>query len=345
MACEAPDRMDGDRATCAEAGRRLCIVIVNYRTAHLVVRCLHSIFEQDAPPAAVFVIDNDSGDGSLGAIARAILAQPWTERVHLLAQPRNGGFAYGCNAGVRAALAEHAGCDTVLFVNPDAELRPGALSRLLAFTRATPQAAIVGGAVEDACGRPQASAHPMPTALTELAGGARLQALSRLLRPRWADAVRSGAPFACDWVTGACFAVRREVFDRIGLLDEAYFLYFEEVDFCARARAAGLHVFHLPGLRAMHLEGAATGIGNAARRRPAYWFDSRRRFFVKHHGAAGLLAADVLWAGGRLSWRLRRLFGLGGRQPADDPPGLMRDLLASDARAALGLLRWRGRRS
>lgn len=314
------------------------IVIVNYRTPGEVADCLRSIFAQDVAPLRVFVVDNASGDDSLAAIGRAVRAHGWGDAVQLLAQPRNGGFAYGCNAGVRAAFERDPGCRLVLFANPDTQLRAGALRSVLAFMDRAADAGIVGCAVEDPGGEPQLSAHAFPGPLAELDDGARLGVLSRLLRTRrFARGPGREEPFACDWVSGACFAVRREVFETIGLLDEGFFLYFEEVDFCRRASRAGWKVYHLPQARVMHVEGASTGIRDANRRRPAYWFASRRRFFLKHHGAAGLLAADVLWSAGRISWKLRRLLGLGGRGTRNDPPGLIRDLLTSDLRAALGL--------
>src|SRR5262249_6671991 len=150
------------------------------------------------------------------------------------------------------------------------------------------------------------SAHNAPSPLGELEAGARLGPLSRALArfavtppPQW-------EAHACDWVSGAALIVRREVLERIGPMDDGYFLYFEEVDYCTRARRAGWEVWFVPQSRIVHLEGASTGIHQVERRRPRYWFDSRRRYFVKHHGVAGLLAADALWALGRASLAARR---------------------------------------
>jgi hypothetical protein len=128
--------------------------------------------------------------------------------------------------------------------------------------------------------------------------------------------------------------VRREVFEQIGLLDEGYFLYFEELDFCERARAAGWEVWHEPRARIVHLEGASTGISQPGRRRPAYWYDSRRRFFLKRYGVRGLIAADVCWAAGRSLLLLRRLLRLGGSTEGD-PLKFSRDLLIGDLRSLL----------
>ena len=129
--------------------------------------------------------------------------------------------------------------------------------------------------------------------------------------------------------------LRREVIEQIGLMDENFFLYFEEVDYCRRARTAGWSVWYLPESRVVHLEGASTGIQVGAKRRAGYWYASRRRFFIKHQGIAGLLAADALWALGRLSYLLRRLFRLGRFGVDNDPKWFMFDLLAGDLRALL----------
>jgi GT2 family glycosyltransferase len=140
------------------------------------------------------------------------------------------------------------------------------------------------------------------------------------------------APHRCDWVSGASFMIRRRVLEEIGGLDEGYFLYFEEADYCTRARAAGWSVWFVPGACIVHREGAATGIGDASRRRPQYWFESRRRYFIKHFGVAGLLAADALWAIGRGSLAMRRVLRLGRGGAEAEPRRFARDLLWGDAR-------------
>ena len=112
-------------------------------------------------------------------------------------------------------------------------------------------------------------------------------------------------------------------------MDEGFFLYFEEVDFCTRVRQAGWQIWYVPDSCVMHHEGGATGIKNRGRR-PAYWYASRRRYFVKHFGASGLLRADALWAAGRTSLALRRLLRLGGAGAERDPKHFAFDLLWGD---------------
>jgi GT2 family glycosyltransferase len=130
--------------------------------------------------------------------------------------------------------------------------------------------------------------------------------------------------------------VRRRVLEEIGEMDEGFFLYFEEVDFCHRARRAGWDVWYGACGTIVHHEGASTGIKVEARRRPAYWFDSRRRFFVKTYGTHALLTADLLRLLGRMSYLLRRLLRLGRATRHDPtPPRFHLDMLVGDLRALL----------
>jgi GT2 family glycosyltransferase len=169
--------------------------------------------------------------------------------------------------------------------------------------------------------------------LGELESGAHLGILSRALIRYMVTPPMQVTVHECDWVSGASLMVRREVFEQIGLLDEGYFLYFEEADFCSRARKAGWQVWFVPESRVVHLEGAATGIQQTARRRPPYWYNSRRRYFIKHFGVTGLILADALWMVGRTSLVLRRLLRLGsGGDGLGDPKWFAFDLLWGDLR-------------
>jgi GT2 family glycosyltransferase len=313
---------------------RLLVVILNYRSADLTVDCLRSLApEAPGNRAKVLVVDNASGDGSVERISRAIGEHSWGEWASVLSLARNGGFAFGNNAGIRAALQGRN--EYVLLLNPDTLVRPGAIRTMLEFMDSHPDVGICGGSQEDEAGVLQHTAHRFPSPLGELDRGARLGVLRRLLRDH-ADvppALTQARP--CDWVGGACMMIRRNVFEAIGLLDEGYFLYYEEVDFCARAATAGFKVCFVPQARIVHFEGQATGIGQIARRRGAYWYDSRRRFFVKRYGLPGLIAGDMLWAIGRLTYVVRRALGLGDGGGHHDPKRFAIDLLWGDLRAVL----------
>jgi GT2 family glycosyltransferase len=313
------------------------VVIVNYRTGRLAVECLASLSAQvDALRGGrVIVADNQSGDDSLEVLGAAIAAHQWTW-VEVLALPRNGGFAYGNNRAIERVHEIDPQHAAIVFLNPDTVVRPGALRALLSHLDSHADAGIVGATIEDEHGARQKSAHPFPSPLTELVAGSQLGLAARLVG---VDALAEGRSQRCVWVSGAAFVVRREVFERIGGLDERYFLYFEEVDFCRRARRAGWTCWTVADARVVHREGSSTGI-REVRRRPAYWFESRRRYFTKAYGTLGLIAADLLWTVGRASYLARRAVGLGGASKIEQvPPRFALDLLVGDARAIVRNLR------
>jgi GT2 family glycosyltransferase len=317
-------------------GSPVLIVIVNYRTSDLAVECLRSIAAEAGDPAVarVAVVDNHSNDGSVDRLRSAIAQNGWSRWAELIASDRNGGFAAGNNLAIRAELARPAAerAGFVLLLNPDTMVRPGALRELLAFMKEHPEAGIAGSRIEDAEGRSQGSARRFPSPLGELESAARLGPLTRLLR-RHSVPMREGEqPMRCDWVSGAAMMIRADVFSKIGLLDEGYFLYYEELDFCHRAATAGWQIWFVPGSRVVHYEGASTGIRNRRRRRPGYWFESRRRYFVKLLGAKAWLLADCCWAAGRLIWTAQKLSGFVACRDGD-PIGFAADLIGGDWKA------------
>ena len=323
------------------------VVIVNYCTGQLAVDCLASLAPMvaDLRGGRVVVVDNDSGDNSAAVIGAAIIRQDWGGWAELRVLPRNGGFAYGNNAALARVRERAPDFGAVLLLNPDTVARPGAIRHLTEYLDANPAVGIVGASIENEMGQPESSAHSQPSPLRELEDAARFAPLSRWLSGSTTAWVPQKVPHECEWVSGACMAIRRAVLDAIGPMDEGFFLYFEEVEFCLRARRAGWRCWFVPEARVLHFEGASTGIRIARRRRPAYWYNSRRRFFVKAYGVAGLFAADLLWSLGRLSLVTRRALGLGGRNGKDEEPiGVAIDLLVGDLLALVSGELWRIRR-
>jgi GT2 family glycosyltransferase len=239
--------------------------------------------------------------------------------------PENGGFAYGNNAGVR--IADRRDCPYVLLLNPDTVVRPGAIEALVRFAEQNPDVGIFGSRLEDPDGTPQCSAFRFPGVAAEFEAAARLGVVTRLLA-RWqiAPPVRD-EPHPCDWVAGACMLIRSELWDRLGGMDEGYFMYFEEVDFCLRAARAGFTCWYVPEARVVHLVGQASGVTDTKKppkRRPGYWFESRQRYFRKNHGRFYAMAADLAWTCGHLIYLLHTALR---RKPRRDPPRLLRDFL------------------
>jgi N-acetylglucosaminyl-diphospho-decaprenol L-rhamnosyltransferase len=308
--------------------RSTAVVIVNYRTPRLVVDCLRTLGGEVAaePGLRVTVVDNASGDDSLAVITAAIRENGWSW-ARLKPLDRNGGFAFGNNAAIRDLLAEPDPPNYVWLLNPDTLVRPGAATALIDFMKSRPDVGIAGGRLEFPDGSPQTAAFRFPSLVSELEDTIRIGLVSKMLgRFRVPGPIRTQA-HPTDWVNGASMMVSREVFETVGLMDEGYFLYFEETDFCRRAKRAGWPVWHVPASRVVHLEGQSTGVtgANLAKKpRPAYWFDSRARYFGKHLGGAYALLTDVIFVVGFGLWRVqRRLRG----KPDPDPPGLLKDFV------------------
>ena len=315
-------------------GNRVAVVIVNYRTAGLVVDCLRSLAPEVAgePGARVVVVDNCSGDGSAERVAGAIAAEGWTGWATLVPLPGNRGFSAGNNAAIERLRTDPAPPDWFWLLNPDTVVHEGALRALLDRGGAEPRAGIVGSRLEDPDGTPQVSTFRFHSPLTQLDESASLGALSRIL---WRHSLVVPVPEVATrvpWVSGASMLVRREVIEQVGALDDGYFLYFEEVDLCLRAARAGWQCHYEPRSRVVHLVGKATGVDPSAaiRRLPGYVLESRRRYFVKNHGLGYAALADAAWLLGHLSWRFRmRLQGRKERAA----PGMLGDFLRHSALA------------
>lgn len=305
----------------------LLVVTVNYRTANLTIDCLRSLASeiQSVPGTRVVVVDNASGDGSVAKIRCAIDTEGWENWASLLPSNHNGGYAYGNNAAIRPALASAHPPAYVLLLNPDTQVRPNALKALVDFMEQHPDVGIAGSRIEDPDGTPWPITFRFPTIFSELDDGLRLGIVSRLLS-KWVIArTMTNQQEQTDWLPGASMMIRRQVFESVGLMDEGYFLYYEETDFCLRAKRAGWSCWYVPESRVMHISGQSTGVtvkNEPPKRRPDYVFDSRRRYFIKNHGLLYTTLADAVWLVGFVLWRVRRVIQ---RKPDLDPPHLLGD--------------------
>lgn len=309
--------------------KRVLVAIVNYRSADLVVDCIRSL-EADSESLSVVVVDNASGDGSAEKLTNAIRTASWAAWVDLVALDHNGGFAHGNNVAVERGLVLRGGewPEFVWYLNPDTYVRSGARAELVAFLDAHPDVGIVGSRLEDPDGTGQASRYRFPSIASEFESGLRLGLVSRLLSKKIVATPLVDHDHEVGWVAGASMMVKKRVFEDVGLMDDGYFLYFEETDFCLAARRAGWRCWYVPKSRVVHLVGQSTGVTvrNAAPRKiPRYWFESRRRYFRKNHGRLYACVADVVWTVGYATWRVRRRLQ---RKPDLDPPHLLRDFVS-----------------
>jgi GT2 family glycosyltransferase len=242
----------------------LSIVIVTYNARADVEACVGSLAQ--APPALphdLTIVDNASTDGVVAAVRTG-----WPG-VRVIEMGRNAGFAAANNAGIRATVGP-----LVLLLNSDTVVPAGAIDALVARFESTPDAAIAGPRIVDARGEPELSFGPMLSPLAEL------RQKIRRGRPQWIARETCRERFV-DWVSGACLLARRVDLEAVGLLDERFFLYTEDVDLCAAVRARGRRVLFTPAAEIVHLRGrsraSAPGAASAAYRR------SHLAFYEKHH--------------------------------------------------------------
>jgi N-acetylglucosaminyl-diphospho-decaprenol L-rhamnosyltransferase len=275
----------------------IVVVIVTYKSALLTIESLRSVQAERSSPGLqvrAVVVDNASGD--LSAIEQAVQANGWRSWVTLVLAPKNGGFAYGNNLGIDHAYASGAP-DYVYLLNPDAQVRAGAISALVRFLETHPEAGIAGSTFENLDGSEWPIAFRFPDALSTMIDGLEIGLVARLLR-RWQVAQRmTKTAQSVDWVCGASMLIRPAVLAAIGGLDENYFLYFEETDFCFRARRAAFATWYVPESRVMHIRGQSTTVTDETRgpqRLPVYWFESRRRYFVVTSGMSHAMVIDIV---------------------------------------------------
>ena len=309
---------------------KVLVVIVNYRTADLTIDCLRSLVDEVAAvPGGVKVVvtDNASGDDSIARIGKAIEDNGWFAWATLMPLASNGGFAWGNNQAIEPALKSADPPEFIYLLNPDTLMKPGGLRELVNFLDKNPKVGIAGGATVNDQGEPLSSGFRFHTVLGELEGSLRLGVASKLLQKHIVATGAHTQAQEVDWVVGASMMIRREVFDSIGLFDSNYFMYFEEVDFCARAKRGGWSVWIVPQSEIVHLVGQSSGIQIGAKkqkRRPRYWFESRHRFFLRNYGVAKTILADMAFAWG---YSMHRIISALRMRPSTDPPWLLWDFL------------------
>lgn len=297
--------------TILPARSELVVSIINYRTGALTIACVRSVLDDmgrtPGLDAHVVVVDNASGDGSAEEIAAWLATDAADAPVTLVRSATNSGFSGGHNQGMAAREA-----DFYLILNSDAVLRPGFLATLMAEARAHPETGFFAPRLEHEDGAQQISHFRFFNPLGELIRGAETGLITRTFARCNVPLGRDPDPEEIEWASFACILARGEMVRAIGPMDEGYFLYFEDAEYCWRARRAGWRIRPVLAARAVHHRGGSGPVKQMAaakRRMPAYYYASRTRFFCQVHGRAGLVAANLLWHLGRGIANLRRLAG------------------------------------
>jgi len=285
------------------------VVTVNFRTPRLTCDCLDSVALERThlPRLNMIVVDNFSEDGSFEQIDAHVRERGYDWAV-VIASPENRGYAAGNNIAIDQIRRQQSLPDYVWLLNPDTKLRPGAGAILVTFLQKN-GVHIAGSRLENEDGTAQASSFNFPTPLSEFCNGVRFGLIDRLLARFRVVRRIADRPEPTGWLAGASLLLSREMVENVGRMDDDYFLYFEEVDYCLTARRRGYVAWYVPESRVYHAVGASTGISKGIKhppRRPQYWFDSRHRYFVKNHGAVVAMLADFAFVLGYSLWLLRR---------------------------------------
>jgi GT2 family glycosyltransferase len=254
---------------------RVTAVIVTYQSAGTLAPTLHALKDcHDRGLMNSIVVDNASSDGT-----PALLLQQgdWLQTV---LSPVNLGFGKGCNAGLAKVSADY-----TLFLNPDAEIKPEEVQKLIAFMDAHPQAGVCGPLT--LVGRGEADARYQVSGRRMLPSDI-LRSMFSLTAARdlHLPILPGTAPYQTGWVCGAVFMVRTQVLQSLGGFDPRFFLYWEETDVCKRLEDAGYQVWAVPGAQATHIGGASSPADGSriAGCISEHYYKSRRHYLQKHHG-------------------------------------------------------------
>jgi hypothetical protein len=273
---------------------RVSVVIVSFEVRELLGRCLDTVAAQAGVRVETWVVDNASSDGSAEMVGER------HPSVRLVRNGSNVGFATANNQALKQATG-----DWLLLLNPDTELPPGALARLVQVFGRHPGAGAVGLALRNPDGSPQPSCLAFPGLWNQALESAGLNRLATVLGRGTPSAAPppEGGEGEVDWVSGACFAMTRPAFEAVGGLDESLFMYGEEMDWCWRARRAGYATVWSDAAVVLH-HGGASGVGL---RGPSFAMNlqSRLVFLRRYRGAGHAFAARCILLGGallRLAW-------------------------------------------
>jgi N-acetylglucosaminyl-diphospho-decaprenol L-rhamnosyltransferase len=250
----------------------LAVVVVDYNAGEFLTACLRSVYERAGGAGLeVVVVDNASTDWSARSAKEAF------PQIELIETGENRGFAAGVNVGIRATSAPY-----ILVLNPDAEIWEGTLAGLVKLADGRPRAGAIGPMIRNSDGTVYPSGRTVPPIWTAVG-----HAFLGTVRPdnRWSRAYRMAdwdrtTEREVDWISGAAFLLRRSALDEIGLLDERFFLYAEEVDLFKRLREGGWSIVFTPELEVVHEQGVSTG---RSRRMHLIHSQSVYRYFEKHH--------------------------------------------------------------
>jgi GT2 family glycosyltransferase len=299
---------------------KLAVIILNYRTPELTIQCLGSLAAcvGEVPGTRVLVVDNNSGDESVGRISAAIEAGAWSGWASLLALDRNYGFAGGNNRGIERIGAE---AEYVLLLNSDTIVPSGVLRRCVDVMEGEPRIGLMSCLLRNGDGSVQNAVRRFPSPLRQLAGAFGLTwSFPRAFA--WADLEDRGwdrlsSKRDVEWIGGAFMLIRRRAIAQCGVLDESFFFYGEDIEYCHRLGRAGWRCHYDPGVSITHLGGASSDPTRLkARQRTTFHWTARYLIQQKCYGRA---AAMLLRVADVMAYALRWVkMSLTGRRGSDE---------------------------
>ncbi|WP_054113054.1 glycosyltransferase family 2 protein [Marinagarivorans algicola] len=305
---------------------KVAIITVTYNASGFIRAYLDSVAALIASDSrfSAFIVDNNSPDHTAEIVTEYISEKGLDGAVNFHLAAENAGFGAGCNLG--ASLAGDA--DYYWFLNPDTEFSLEAGTQLLNGLINHKHIAALGSVLQNMDGRIVVGAFRFPFAMTTFLSHACIGVFDKMFSNKTLHYSNDGD--SADWLTGASFMMRREAFCAVDGFDERFFLYFEEVDLFYRLKQLGYRSQISVGSVVHHIAGASTGVTehttqNHLPRKPAYWFESRRYFYLKNFGRTYLIFIDVIFVFANLLHRLKNL--LTGRHVAR-PERLLRDIIA-----------------
>ncbi|MEM1156480.1 MAG: glycosyltransferase family 2 protein [Pseudomonadota bacterium] len=280
----------------------IAVIIVNYGTAALAIAGVQSVLDHCGPEVEVHLVDNNSPENDYSVIESVHQERNWGKQVKLYPEKINHGFGRGNNLVLKILAERPVPPAKVLLLNPDAHLANDVVNILSGFLDAHPEAGLAGASICRPDGTPVSAAFRFHSLFSELESTIRLGFVSRFFR-RQVVALPPDQPTGkVDWVSGAAVMFRYNAVTDVGFFDPDFFLYYEEADLMRRMAVQGWEAWHVSEARVVHAEGASTKVRShdVPRRRPPYWYDSRRLYFEKNHGRlqASLIAMTVLLATG-----------------------------------------------
>jgi len=286
----------------------VAVSIINYKTADMTLTCVQSALDDlEGYNACVVITDNQSQDGSVEKIEAWIAARPEGIPVILVKSETNSGFSGGNNQGFAA-------CDAAFYLvlNSDAYIKPGFFKALLDAAETQPNVGFFAPRIDFEEGGTQNSCFRFHSPAGEFLRCAKMRLFERILPNRSVTLGPDPDRSQIQWASFACLLLRAEMMQQIGPMDEGYFLYFEDSEYCLRGYRAGWPVAYVPNARAVHLRGGSGPVKSLEKRKselPRYFYAARTRFFYQAYGRLGLLSANLCWYLGRICKHAARLLG------------------------------------